>query len=99
MAGIATFCTCQWMNEWMSEVTITVLMCTQAGTSFSYFWPSFVGEKPLHVCLSIRHITKPSLNLCLYFLLYSCRIQFYNGMKCVLWNVLDWTDVQRGLCL
>jgi hypothetical protein len=36
------------------------------------------------VCLNIRHIMKPSLSLCLYILLYSCRIQFYDGMKCVL---------------
>ena len=82
------------------EDAITGLVTAWAGTLFSYCWPSFVREKPLQVCLYIRHIMKPSLNLCLYFLLYNCRIQFYGGMKCVLWNAgLDWTDVQRGLCL
>ena len=82
------------------EDAVTGLVTTWAGTVFSYCWPSLVREKPLKVCLNIRHIMKPSWNLCLYFLLYNCRIQFYSGMKCVVWNAgLDWTDVQRGLCL
>lgn len=82
------------------EDAITGLVPTWAGTVFSYCWLSFDREKPLQVCLNMRHIMKPNLNLCLYFLLCNCRIQFYNGMKYVLWNAgLDWTDIQRGLCL